>query len=161
MEARNLDPRAHIPIHAASELEQLQSASPETLRQRWYDAFGGTAPDDMSEGLLRLALSWRAQALVEGGLTQETRHRLMDLQFGLHLNPEFRLTPIGDLDPGSVLTREWKGRTHTVYVLQDRFAWEGRTYRSLTAVARAITGTHWPGPSFFGLYKPRNRVEAQ
>jgi hypothetical protein len=114
----------------------------------------------MSENLLRLALSWRVQAIAGGGLTQKIRHRLADLQFGLHLNPEYRLTPIGELDPGSILTRRWKGRTHTVYVLQNEFAWEGRAYRSLTAVAQAITGTHWPGPSFFGLYKARNRVEA-
>jgi len=60
-----------------------------------------------------------------------------------------------DPPPGSVLTREYKGRTVRVRVLDDGFEYEGQPYRSLTAVARAITGSHWNGRAFFGLTKAR------
>ena len=56
-----------------------------------------------------------------------------------------------DLRPGTVLKREWNGRMHRVAVLTDGFAWNGKTYRSLTKVAFAITGTRWSGPRFFGV----------
>ncbi|MDX6567325.1 MAG: hypothetical protein QOE10_2987, partial [Gaiellales bacterium] len=64
-----------------------------------------------------------------------------------------------DVRPGTVLDREWKGRMHRVAVLSDGFAWNGKTYPSLSKTAHAITGTRWNGPRFFGLrerarYKP-------
>jgi hypothetical protein len=103
---------------------------------------------------MRLALAWRAQQRMHGGLDRDTALRLCDLRRGLPRNPGYRVNPIGDLIPGTVLTRLWKGEEHLVYVLENAFAWRGRTYRSLTAVAHAITQGPWPGPSFFGLYKP-------
>ena len=56
-----------------------------------------------------------------------------------------------NLSPGTVLTREWEGQHHRVMVLDGGFAWEGRTYRSLSEIAKAMTGTKWNGPRFFGL----------
>ncbi len=58
---------------------------------------------------------------------------------------------IARLKPGAKLTREWRGETHTVIVLEDGFEWRGRKWRSLSSIAREITGAHWSGPRFFGL----------
>lgn len=79
--------------------------------------------------LLRQALAWRAQEQDQGGLSREASLRLYDLRRGLARDPGDR-----------ACARTWKGERHLVYVMEDAFAWQGRTYRSLTAVAHAITG---------------------
>ena len=58
---------------------------------------------------------------------------------------------VASLKPGSKLVREWRGRTHKVIVLEDGFEWKGTRWRSLSVIARKITGVHWSGPRFFGL----------
>lgn len=138
-------------------LEQVAAAPESDLRSFWSATFGAPPPEDLRETLLRQALAWRAQERDQGGLARDVAMRLHDLRRGLARNPSYRLSPIGDLVPGTVITRTWKGERHVVYVMEDAFAWQGRTYRSLTAVAHAITGGAWPGPSFFGLYKPPRR----
>lgn len=139
---------------------ELVAGAPEPdLRSLWTGTFGNPPPPDLSVALLRLALSWRAQEQAFGGIDGDTAARLYDLRRGLARDPSYRLSPVGDLIPGSVLTRTWKGERHIVYVMEDAFAWQGRIYRTLTAVAHAITGGKWPGPSFFGLYKhPKRRA---
>ena len=140
-------------------LERVAEAPEFDLRSLWAATFGTPPPADLSATLLRQALAWRAQERDQGGLARDAAMRLHDLRRGLARDPSYRLNPIGDLIPGTVLARTWKGERQVVYVMEDAFAWQGRTYRSLTAVAHAITGGAWPGPSFFGLYKsPRRRA---
>lgn len=136
------------------DLTAIEDASEAELQSLWTATFGNPPPSDLAAGLMRLVLAWQAQRRVHGGLDRDTALRLCDLRRGLPRNPQYRLNPIGDLIPGTVLTRTWKGEEHLVYVLENAFAWRGRTYQSLTAVAHAITNGPWPGPSFFGLYKP-------
>jgi hypothetical protein len=91
------------------------------------------------------------QELARGGLHPEPQGAL------LRIAREFKETGAATictrpaLKPGTRLVREWRGRTHEVLVLDDGFAWQGRHYRSLSAIARKITGTAWSGPLFFGL----------
>ena len=88
-------------------------------------------------------IAWRLQARHSGGLDQATRRALARTG---------AIAPEGSqLGQGAVITRDWQGKRHEVMVLDDGFRWEGKRYRSLSAVARAITGTRWNGPKFFGL----------
>ena len=103
--------------------------------------------------LLFRVLAYRLQADVLGDLDSENQ-RLLDRS----VSPEDagqRAVELAqrttDLRPGTVLEREWNGHVHRVAVLADGFAWNGKTYRSLTRVAFAITGTRWSGPRFFGV----------
>ena len=84
-------------------------------------------------------------------MTRATRRKLA--AFAKELEADGRLTiPSGlQLRPGTRLVREWRGRTHTVAVLDDGFGYDGKTHASLTMIAEAITGAHWSGPRFFGL----------
>jgi len=95
-----------------------------------------------------------------GGLSPVVRQRLQRL--AVELKTTGRITSIGKqspIKPGTRLIREWQGRTHEVTVLEDGFRWKDKTYRSLSVVARAITGTRWNGHLFFGL-RPRRRAAA-
>jgi hypothetical protein len=94
------------------------------------------------------ALAWEIQASAYGGLSRETQRKLDQLG-----NAKTRTSPVA---PGMRLVREWQGRAHVVIIGEDRvIRWNEREWRSLSEVARAITGTRWSGPAFFGL---RQRV---
>ena len=122
METRNVAPQPTNSVQTEAELEKLEAADHDALCMQWVSAFGAEAPLDLRTEVLRLGLAWRLQAQALGGLAPDTHTRIVDLQLGLALDPAYRLTPIGNLAPGTVLTREWEGRKHTVYVLADRFA---------------------------------------
>lgn len=120
-------------------IEQLNL---EGLREEWARRYGAPPPL-RSVPILRMLLVWRIQAAVRGGLDAETRRALAR---------KGRLKAEGlELGIGARLTRQWQGRTHEVIVEAAGFRWEGRTYKSLSAVATAISGSRWNGPRFFGL----------
>ena len=126
----------------AAEVEALGGLDLAGLRAHWQTRYG-PPPRLRSVELLRLMLAWRMQAEADGGLGRETRRRLA------RRGP---VQPAGlELGAGAVLCREWRGRVIEVTVEAQGFRWEARTYPSLSAVARAITGTRWNGPRFFGL----------
>ncbi len=107
----------------------------------------------MSRRLLELAAAYEAQARIHGGLKPVVRRKLLQAAqpaAGSSMEKSRRLAP-GTLSPGSRLVREWHGRSHTVEVTEDGFLYEGHRYRSLSSVARRITGAHWSGRRFFGL----------
>lgn len=116
------------------------------LRQRWEEETGGLAPN-VSPKLLRLALGCQFQAKALGDLPASARRKLAQLASG-----KSRSRPVS---AGMRLVREWHGTTHVV-TIDDRGTvhWNGREWKSLSAVARAITGQQWSGPAFFGLRKP-------
>jgi hypothetical protein len=126
-------------------LAAIESMGLSELRALWAQHFGGP-PDLRSVDLLRLTLSWRLQARVHGGLDAAIRKRLRRKTMA---DPGSAI----DLEIGTILNREWQGQPHIVEVLGDGFRWKGTTYSSLSAVAKAITGTNWNGPRFFGLRK--------
>ncbi|MBX9729016.1 MAG: DUF2924 domain-containing protein [Sphingopyxis sp.] len=124
------------------EVEQLGLLDLEGLRDFWRGRFGAPPPLRSVE-LLRLMIAWRLQAALSGGLDQATRRALARTG---------AIAPEGSqLGQGAIITRDWQGKRHEVMVLDDGFRWEGKRFRSLSAVARAITGTRWNGPKFFGL----------
>jgi hypothetical protein len=132
-----------------AEVARLEGLSAAELRQRWTALTGSAAPR-VSARLLALALAWEMQARAYGGLSRETSRSLDQLARGL--------TRTAPARAGMRLVREWQGQAHVVTVGEDGvIRWDGRDWRSLSEVARAITGTRWSGPAFFGL---RTRVAA-
>ncbi len=128
-----------------AEIAALEVLSSAVLRDRWSALTGSPVPR-ISPKLLRLALAWELQARGFGGLSRATTRTLGQLGRGETLTAPAR--------PGMRLVREWQGRVHVVTVGEDQVVrWEERPYRSLSEVARAITGTRWSGPAFFGLKK--------
>ena len=140
-------------------LSRLPQLSLGELRQQWRVLYKAEASPHLSRELLLRAVAYRMQEVVLGGLRPQRQRQLR--QFAQHLNdsPEGRISPRPELKPGTRLVREWQGRTYEVLVLDDGLSWQGTSYRSLSAVARTITGTAWSGPLFFGL-KP-NRTAAR
>lgn len=134
---------------ADQQLAELESLSRLELRARWTELTDGAPRPRMSPALLRLALAWEVQARAGGGLSRATQQQLAQLAGGK--------TRTAAVQPGMRLVREWQGKAHVVTVEPGAdgqgpvIRWDGRTWRSLSEVARAITGTRWSGPAFFGL----------
>ncbi len=128
-----------------ADLRALGEMDGPALRGHWSAVVGGPPPR-VSPKLLRLALAWELQAKVHGGLSRRTQQRLDQIAGGRSRTSEAR--------PGMRLVREWNGTVHVVVVGEDGvIRWNERDWRSLSEVARAITGTRWSGPAFFGLKK--------
>jgi hypothetical protein len=136
-----------------AEVARLRGLDVVALRNRWHTVFGRQAPPHLPRHLLFRVLAYRVQADQLGELDSESR-RLLDSSESPEKAGQ-RAVDLGrrtaELRPGTVLSREWNGHTHRVAVLADGFAWNGKTYPSLSNVALAITGTRWNGPRFFGL----------
>ncbi len=139
---------------AEAELIRLAYADAKSLAPRWRVVFGGRAPD-LPRALLLRILAYRIQADAAGDL-DPTTIQLLD-RLGRGEISEIPLPELRALKPGTLLVREWEGTLQRVVVLESGFAWNGVTYESLSKVARALTGTNWNGPRFFGL---RDRARA-
>lgn len=147
------------PNDVLARLAALKTAGIADLKAQWRALFG-TEPPPYNRPFLESRLSYRIQELAYGGLKPETVARLEALGDQLDGgNPVLRRIR-GDDKPvaGTRLVREHQGVEHTVTVLQDGYEWQGRPYRSLSAIARAITGTRWNGWAFFGLQNRRGRA---
>jgi hypothetical protein len=128
-----------------NELAALATMSSAQLHEKWQRLTGRPIPK-VSPSLLRLALGYELQAKVLGGLSRSTQQKLTQLAAAK--------TRTSAIQPGMRLVREWNGAVHVVMVGEDRIIrWNAREWRSLSEVARAITGTRWSGPAFFGLKK--------
>ena len=139
-----------------AELAALKRMSVAELKAKWADLFGAPAPNN-SRSFLELRLGYRIQELTIGGLSRETR-RTLDLLADEVEGQIGRKAIIADSrNPvvGTRLVREWGGVEHTVTVMKDGFDLQGRKFKSLSAVAKAITGTQWNGYRFFGLREAR------
>jgi len=135
------------------EIARLRDLDVGGLRNHWHNVFGRRPHSHLPRHLLFRVLAYRLQADVLGDLDGESQ-RLLDRS----VSPEDagqRAVELArrtaDLRPGTMLAREWNGQMQQVAVLADGFAWNGKTYPSLSGVAFAITGTRWSGPKFFGL----------
>jgi hypothetical protein len=121
------------------------------LRQQWRGLYKAEAPSHFSCDLLMRAVAYRMQELASGGLRPEPQRRLRQIGQEFRETGSTRMRARPALKPGTRLIREWQGRTYEVLVLDDGFSWQSTRYRSLSAIARTITGTPWSGPLFFGL----------
>ena len=140
------------PTDVLGRVVALKAASASDLKQQWRELFG-KEPPPFNRPYLESRLAYRIQELAYGGLKPETRARLEALGEQLDGGNVVLRRIRADSRPlaGTRLLREWKAVEHTVTVLADGFEWEGRPYRSLSAIARAITGTRWNGWTFFGF----------
>ena len=140
-------------------LATLKSTPTADLKKQWRLLFE-TEPPPYNRRFLESRLAYRIQELAYGGLKPETVKRLEAM--GQQLdggNPVLRRIRVDDKPiAGTRLIREWQGTEHTVTVLKDGYEWQGRPYQSLSAIARAITGTRWNGWVFFGLKNHRSRA---
>ncbi len=132
-------------------VEHIRSLGIGALRQRWRLMFGATAPKGLTKDIVARMIAHRIQAEAFGGLDRETVKLLDRLARGGKPDGLTRR-----LKAGTVLVREYQGERHTVTVVPGGFLWQDSTYLSLSAIARAITGTAWNGPRFFGLRVPGN-----
>lgn len=130
------------------------------LRRDWLLAFGIQPPRDLGRELLSRALSWKEQERSIGGLKSGTIRHLRRLARQLDRSGKLDLERHVMLKAGTRLVREWNGRTIHVAVEDDCFVYQGQKYSSLSHVARAITGTRWSGPRFFGLRQRSCRASA-
>jgi hypothetical protein len=135
-----------------AQLAALRRMSISALKDKWVELLGTPAPNN-ARAFLELRISYRIQELTYGGLSRDTRRTLellADEVEGKITRKNMVADPRNPL-PGTRLIREWDGHEHTVTVLPDGYDWQGSKYRSLSAVARAITGTNWNGFRFFAL----------
>ncbi len=136
------------------ELAELRGLDSDALKQRWRALYRTAAPVHIGRALLLQAVAYRLQERVLGSLKSSTR-RLLEraAEDNVHRRP-LTDAPTTMVTPGTVLIREWHGVSHRVTVLEDGVLLRGARYRSLSEVARKITGTRWSGPRFFGLRVP-------
>jgi len=150
------------------ELTAMRRMTVDELRRKYAAVFGEQTPGRHKEWLIK-RIAWRMQANAEGGLSERARRRAMELANDADLRVTVPRRPKGGESPevvtrrvqfdgnnrlplpGTVLQREYKGDIMRVKVLSSGFEFEGERYKSLTAVAKAITGKHWNGFHFFGL----------
>ena len=145
MDQRTVDPAA-----IEAEVERLRSMPIVELRALWRAKFKSEPPKAFGPDLLRRSIAYKIQENAYGGLDQPTARLLKQLmeQFA---KTNGRIVLPRRIKPGAVLIREWKGERHQVTVLEDGFSYQGKSYESLSQIARLITGTRWNGPKFFGL----------
>lgn len=133
-----------------TELNEISALRIRDLRKRWLNLFHSEPPSAFGPDLLRRAIAHRLQENAFGGLTTTTARYLNQL-LAQSAKGNGKITVPRHVKPGAILVRGWKGQTHRVTVLDSGFAFEGKTYASLSEVARLITGARWNGPRFFGL----------
>jgi hypothetical protein len=148
--------RAQTEESLGEEIAHLRDLDLKGLRSRWQSVTGREAAHHLPRHLLFAMIAYRMQADVIGDLDAETVRHLKKIGSAQSSVEAIPLTEAFDrrrreLLPGTVLKREWNGQNHRVTVLDNGFCWEGRSYDSLSKIARTITGTKWNGPRFFGL----------
>lgn len=132
-----------VPVALAMDVAKIEGLERAGCLKRWREIFGRSPPKYLSPRLMKRVLIWELQCRVLGGISAKTDRILKQIAAGK--------APPETAKPGSHLIREWNGRTYQVEVTGDGYVMDGKTYRSLSAVARRITGAQWSGPRFFGL----------
>lgn len=127
------------------EIEFLSAASRQELLVRWQQLNCSPAPEGLSTSLLRRGVIYQLQEKQYGALSPAHRKAL------LQIAASKTATPPASMKTGARLVREWNGVAHVVDTVDDGFRYREKTYASLTAIAKEITGAHWSGPRFFGI----------
>ncbi|MER8743131.1 DUF2924 domain-containing protein [Mesorhizobium sp. M1004] len=162
-----IEPKLQLEVAALGDLSR------DELVARWIKIYGCPPPSGVRRDLLVRAAAWHLQAKRLGGLSPETKRRFAEAvrQVGINgsgtasgsasvtsnemqgdgKNADPAAKQRRSLSKGARLLRDWNGKTHVVDVTAEGFLFEGKSYRSLSAIARKITGAHWSGPRFFGL----------
>jgi hypothetical protein len=133
------------------EIAHLRELDVAALRARWHTVFGRRSPSHLARHLLFRILAYRLQADLLGDLDAESLSLLDRSETPEKAGQRAVARRPVDVRPGTVLGREWNGQMQRMTVLENGFAWKGKTYPSLSKIALAITSTRWNGPRFFGL----------
>ncbi len=139
------------PDAVAHEIAGLSALNSKALKEKWLALWGAGPPPGLGRAFLVRVIAYRIQEDAFGGLTPATRRFLRRFAADADAEPFPAVRPPRTATPGTVLVREWHGTSHRVIVLDNGCTWRGKRYRSLSEVAREITGTRWSGPRFFGL----------
>jgi hypothetical protein len=151
---------AKSPAELHAKLAAVAQMDAERLRTEWRRLYRARPPSRIGRELLLLGVAWKLQEQVLGGLGAGTSRRLAELATIMSDGGDLVRSRAVRLRQGAKLVREWQGETITVLVLEDGFEWHGKRWRSLSRIAREITGTRWSGPRFFGLGKTKRRGDA-
>ena len=147
--------RAGRPVDDACvevEIESLAGLKHRQLIDLWIKSYGNPPPKPVSRKLLLRAIAYAIQVRHYGGLPKRLRQELLRIAtLGGASAQKNNAPPRRTLSPGTRLLRDWHGRSHNVEVTDEGFQWNGQTYRSLSIIAREITGSQRNGPKFFGL----------
>ena len=133
------------------EIAALVDLTIDQLKERWRSIYNCAPPGRSSKKLLVSAIAYRLQEQVFGGLKPSVRTMLERVSANSIANRVPPVRPVSKASTGTVLIRDWRGQSHRVTVLERGVSYRQRNYRSLSEVARIITGTRWSGPRFFGL----------
>lgn len=140
------------------QINQLNQMSTQDLHQKWQDLFG-TDPGKLGRQYMIRRLAYRLQELVYGGLSRKARKQFKELTEDT--KAKTKASQVTNLQVGTRLVREWHGQKYETIVQENGYLHGGKTYRSLSAVARAITGRHCGGRRFFGLKPGEKRRQRQ
>jgi hypothetical protein len=145
-----------------AEIGRLPDLSVEELRARWKALFGNSAPVSLRRRFLAHAVAYQMQVNAYGGLSTSAKRRLQQIAVAVRRGDPDIAGIATRIRPGIQLIRQWRDETHTVTATNDGFEWKGRIFKSLSAIARQITGTNWNGYTFFGLKRapPGNKNAA-
>ncbi|MGB9408721.1 MAG: DUF2924 domain-containing protein [Terracidiphilus sp.] len=136
------------------EIAALPKMNLAQLQAKWRRVLKQAPPSHIRKQLLVPLLAYKLQEQAFGGLKPEVKRRLRELAAGLHRDSKKTAAQRRDplrIKPGTRLIRQWEGKTYHVTVGEAGFEYNGERYKSLSAIARLITGTRWSGPLFFGL----------
>jgi Protein of unknown function (DUF2924) len=140
-----------MPDPVESRLADLPTLSKEALADLWKQFFGSTPPTQLRRNLMISILAYRIQERTFTSLNGRVRSRLIKLAHAFETNPDVKSASMPRLRPGTRLVRQWSNQVHLVNVESHGFEYKGGRYKSLSEIARLITGTRWSGPLFFGI----------
>jgi len=146
-------------IDVAAELARLEALTNFELRAEWRRLHAMQPPKSLSRDLLLRGITYKIQERAFGGLSKSPLRNLTGTVPDGFSAQHYRSAPRIVVKPGTRLVHEWNGETHTVLVHDDGVEWRGKRYRSLSVVAREITGAHWSGPRFFGLTSKKGTAD--
>ena len=138
------------------DLDTLPKAA---LKAEWETCFGHPPPARIRRDFLIRNLAWQRQAAQHGGLSKKAERQLRQLAAAFRKDPNYQ-PPVSrpPIKPGTRLLREWQGEVHEVIVAEHGYRYRDTPYKSLSVIARHITGTRWSGPAFFGLNRPHRQA---
>jgi hypothetical protein len=149
---RNISDKERKKVSA--EIAGLEALDLNQLRAKWKLLYLIDAPVHLSRDWLRRAVAYRMQEDILGSLKPSTRRLLERIAEDARTRKPFKVVPMRKVGPNTILIREWGGTRNEVTVVENGVMFRGKRYRSLSQVARMITGSQWSGPLFFGLRAP-------
>lgn len=135
----------------SSDLGAITTMTYAELHLAWRRYYRTVPAKKMSRDILELGIAWKIQESKFGGLSAAVKRQIADLARTMEAKSDLAKPRVVTPKPGARLLRAWNGATHEVLAVEDGFLWAGKTWRSLSVIAREITGTRWSGPRFFGL----------